>query len=272
VGQPAGQDRLEQSSRRTPCPVASRAPGAPIVVRGDGGDREPEGPRGPRVRGPSHRPRTGSERTFVVRASTFGSAPAGERFVVVSTLEEKTRLRPCSREPGVRGQRACESPPRPSGRCDGSCRRRCDRPRGQVEHEGDSASGAGSRRRKPNQALDQPRQAREEAGVDRQGDPAYLERGLDGGRERSGVLPKIGAARRDRRRGSYSHDDESAVSGRLGRFTKRRRARVHRVRRGRPSSSPAAAQEDAPREHRKPAGGHRGQPVQHCICVPSGIA
>lgn len=113
-----------------------------------------------------------------------------------------------------------------------------------------SAGGSGFRSR--TFTPDKPCQVCEVAGADPRSDPD-----TDGRREHSGALRGIDAARRGRR----TPLGEPAHAGSIRPTCKRRRARVHRVRWGRPSRSP----ERRTRRPRLPPGpcDHRGRPASN---------
>jgi len=142
-----------------------------------------------------------------------------------------------------------------------------DRPRGQVKHGSGPAFGAGPT------APGQPCQVCEQAGVVQQGDPDPRRRT---GTFRCPVRPDASSEGTANRLNRVRTDGRTSGNrtARAGRqrnpgsiwpLWKHRRARVHRVRRGRPSSSPRA-----PGSHdRRPRRRHddlsdRGRPVQHC--------
>jgi hypothetical protein len=145
-------------------------------------------------------------------------------------------------QPGVRGRRVCEGP-----RSLSRIRRRLQMtPRtGRAAKSSASvypASGAGRRGREPVQrSVRLAKSARRPASTSSAGPH------LDGGREPPAALPRVDASseghanRLDPRRNRRGCETE----GRFGYSEKRRRARVHRVRRGRPSRSPERSDRSA---------------------------
>jgi hypothetical protein len=171
------------------------------------------------------------------RTSRDGLRVAAGRawLLAVSDLGMKravqTRIRSSTRSPRA----AClRVPSRPFRAMTTLADDAADRPRGQVKRGGGSASGAGPSELTLVFPPDQPCQVCEEAGVERQVSPYS-----DGRRERSGTclgrrqLGRTGESAREPCTTGW-HNPQ----GRFGRSRKRRRARVHRVRRGRPSRSP----------------------------------
>lgn len=137
------------------------------------------------------------------------------------------------------------SGPRPRKRPDSEddpCRRRRDRPRSQVEHECGPASGAGNASPvsagRSDHSIRLAKPARRPALPFGPTSTLDGERGQSGGPWRERQLGRIGASVRRCGFGRTRTGRPSAL------FTKHRRARVYRVRRGRSPSSPAGTGED----------------------------
>ena len=117
-----------------------------------------------------------------------------------------------------------------------------DRPRGQVKHGSGPAFGAGPT------APGQPCQVCEQAGVVQQGDPGPRRRTgtircpVRPDASSEGTANRLDRVRNDGRTSGNrtAHAGRQRNPGSIRPLWKHRRARVHRVRRGRPSSSPRA--------------------------------